>query len=195
VNVQTVTYQEPTIQRLPLGRKPANVFNDSPQVTQDYVTVSAAPQNGGATIWGDVPDKNPDGTPALRTVTRDLDLTPRSPLKYGLIAGGIGAGVGALGGLLAASSLGLSSAVGAVGGALALGGAVGGAAAFLVRNDAVKIVWDTHQIKDHKLLGYHEYVGIGEKNGQRGYFHRFVPDVQETVIGSYQTPRTEHYNK
>lgn len=190
-----MSYQEPTIRRLSLGRKPANVFNDNPQVGKDYVTVSEAPKNGGATVWGDVPDKNSDGTPAMREVTAQLDLTPRSPVKYGLIAGGIGAGVGALGGLLAASSLGVSSAVGAIGGALALGGAVGAAAAFLVKDDQVKIVWDTHQIKDHKLLGYHEYVGIGEKGGQRGYFHRFVPDVQETIIGSYQTPRTEHYNK
>ncbi len=195
MNVQSVTYQEPTIRRTSLGKKPANAFNQSPTVTKDYVTVSDRASNSGATVWGDVPDKNPDGTPEMREVTRELDLTPRSPVKYGLIAGGLGAGVGALGGLFAAASLGVSSAVGALGGALALGGAAGAVAAFAVKNDQVKIVWDTHQIADHKLLGYHEYVGIGESNGQRGYWHRFVPDVQETVIGSYQTPRTEHYKK
>lgn len=191
MTVQNVTYQEPTIQRLKLGSKPANVFNDNPSVTTPYVKADQIELSGNAsTVWGDVPLKNPDGTAALKTVTRDLDLTPRSPWKYGLIAGGIGAVVGAVGGYA-----GVGTGIAALVGGLGVGAAAGGVAALAVKGDKVKIVWDTHEIKDHKMLGYHEYVGIGESGGKRGYFHRYVPDVQETVIGTYQTPRTEHYKK
>ena len=191
MTVQNVTYQEPTIQRLKLGSKPPNAFNDNPEVTTPYVEADEIRISGaGATVWGDVPLKNPDGTPQLKTIEREIDVTPRSPLKYGLIAGGIGVAVGAIGGFA-----GVGTGFAALAGGLGLGGLAGGVAALAVKGDKVKIVWDTHQIKDHKLLGYHEYVGIGESGGKRGYFHRFVPDVQETVIGTYQTPRTEHYKE
>lgn len=182
---QQVKYTEPTIQRLALGQKPANSFNDDPKVSRDYVSLSES--KGGSTVWGDVPLKNADGSVKLNEVVKEIDLTPRSPLKYGLIAGGIGAAVGAL------TGLGLAGGWGALAGGAGLGAVAGGGAALAVRNDKVKVVWETHQITDSKMLGYHEYVGIGERDGKRGYFHRFVPDVETKVVGTYQTPRAEHY--
>lgn len=196
MKLENVTYQEPIIQRTLLGKKPANVLNDSPHVTRDYVSVSEAlPAGDTSSVWGDLPLKNPDGTPQLREVKVDLDLTPRSPLKYGLIAAGIGAAVGALAGWVGAGALGMSDGVGALAGGLTAGGLAGGGAALAVQGDKVKLVWNTHQILDHQYQGYHEFVGPGERNGVKGYFHRYVPDVKETVIGSYRTPQAVHYKE
>ncbi|MBT9587354.1 hypothetical protein IV102_28695 [bacterium] len=190
MKVENVTYSEPIIQRTLLGRKPANVLNDSAIATRDFVTLGEADAQSvqnTQSVWGDVPLKNADGTPQLRTVKADLDLTPRSPLKYGLIAAGIGAAVGAVTGWA------LFDKVGALAGGLGLAALAGGGAALAVNGDQVKVVWSTHQIVDHQLVGYHEYVGPGEKDGRRGYFHRFVPEVKETVLGTYQTPKAVHY--
>ena len=196
MKLESVTYTEPTIRRTLLGKKPANEFTDSPQVSQDYVTLGQAQLNGPTqSVWGDVPDKNSDGSPALHTVQVDVDVTPRSPLKYGAIAAGIGAVVGALAGLAGAPSLGVSSGLGALGGALSVATVAGGGAALAVHGDRVKVVWTTHQILDHQMLGYNEYVGPGEKDGKRGYFHRYIPDLQETVLGSYQLPQAVHYKE
>lgn len=193
MKIEKVTYQEPIIQRSPLGKKPANTFSDSPQVVRDYVEIHQAPPEAGSVVWGDVPLKNDDGTPQMRSLTVALDLTPRSPWKYGLVAAGIGAAVGALSGWVGATALGLSDGLAALSGAAALGTLAGGGAALAVRGDQVKVVWTTHEIRDPQLLGYHQFVGAGELNGQKGYFHRYVPHVQEKVIGSYRVPAAKHY--
>ena len=193
MKIENLTYQEPVIQRSPLGKKPANTFDQSPQVGRDYVELGQTPADASSTIWGDVPLKNADGSPQMRTLSVDLDLTPRSPLKYGLIAAGIGAAVGALGGWMGAAALGMGEGWAAFTGGAALGSLAGGGAALAVHGDKVKVVWTTHEIRDPQLLGYHEFVGPGELNGRKGYFHRFVPDVQEKVIGRYQTPAAVHY--
>ncbi len=196
MKIENVSYKEPVIQRTLLGKKPANLFNDSPTVTRDYVSVGETfPAGETANVWGDVPDKNADGSPRLREVTANLDLNPRSPLKYGLIAAGIGAAVGALTGLGVGPALGLSQLAGALTGGAGLAALAGGGAALAVHGDQVKVVWTQHDIVDHKLVGYREFVGPGEKNGHQGYFHRFVPDVQATVIGSYQTPAAVHFKE
>ncbi|MBX3172179.1 MAG: hypothetical protein KF760_32540 [Candidatus Eremiobacteraeota bacterium] len=196
MKIDNIRYQEPIIQRTLLGQKPANVFNDSPTVTRDYVSVGEAlPAGDTASVWGDIPHKHADGTPQLREVVASLDLNPRSPIRYGLIAAGIGAAVGALAGLAAAPALGLSSLAGSLAGGAGLAALAGGGAALAVRGDQVKVVWTRHDITDHKLIGYREFVGPGQKNGQPGYFHRFVPDVQATVIGTYSTPAAVHYKE
>jgi hypothetical protein len=196
MKIDNIRYQEPVIQRSLLGKKPANQFNDSPTVTRDYVSVGETfPAGGTANVWGDVPDKNVDGSPRLREVVASLDLNPRSPLKYGLIGAGIGAAVGALAGLGIGPALGLTQLAGALTGGLGLAAVAGGGAALAVKGDQVKVVWTQHDIVDHKLVGYREFVGPGEKNGVQGYFHRFVPDVQATVIGTYQTPSAVHYKE
>lgn len=196
MKIDNINYKEPIVQRTLLGKKPANLFNDSPTVTRDYVSVGEAlPAGDTAKVWGDVPDKNADGTPRLREVVASLDLNPRSPLKYGLIAAGIGAAVGALAGLVVGPNFGLSTLAGSLTGGAGLATLAGGGAALAVKGDQVKVVWTQHDITDHKLVGYREFVGPGEKNGQQGYFHRFVPDVQATVIGTYSTPSAVHYKE
>lgn len=196
MKVDNIRYQEPVIQRSLLGKKPANQFNDSPTVTRDYVSVGETfPAGSTANVWGDVPDKNVDGSPRLREVVASLDLNPRSPLKYGLIGAGIGAAVGALAGLGIGPAVGMTQLVGALTGGMGLAAVAGGGAALAVKGDQVKVVWTQHDIVDHKLVGYREFVGPGEKNGVQGYFHRFVPDVQATVIGTYQTPSAVHYKE
>ncbi|MBS2033373.1 hypothetical protein JST97_00180 [bacterium] len=196
MKIENVRYQEPVVQRTLIGRKPANQFNDNPSVTRDYVTVGEVlPAGDTSNVWGDVPLKNNDGTPQMRETVASLDLNPRSPLKYGLIAGGIGLAVGALTGLGFASGMGVAQWTGALTGGLVLGTLAGGGAALAVKGDQVKVVWTEHQITDHKLLGYKEFVGPGEKDGRQGYFHRFVPDVQETVIGTYSTPSAKHFKQ
>ncbi|MFN8610257.1 MAG: hypothetical protein U0931_22160 [Vulcanimicrobiota bacterium] len=194
MKIDNVSYKEPIVQRTLIGKKPANQFNDNPNITRDYVSISEAlPAGDTANVWGDVPLKNADGSPQLKESVASLDLNPRSPVKYGLIAGGIGLAVGALAGLGLAPGMGVSQLAGALSGGLGLGALAAGGAALAVKGDQVKVVWTEHQITDHKLLGYREFVGPGEKDGRQGFFHRFVPDVQETVIGSYSTPSAKHY--
>ena len=197
MKIDNVRYQEPVIQRTLLGKKPANVFNQSPAVTRDYVSVGEAlPAGETAKVWGDVPDKKADGSPQLREVVASLDLNPRSPLKYGLIAAGIGAAVGALAGFGIGPMVGgLGPLANALTGGAGLAILAGGSAALAVKGDQVKVVWTQHDIVDHKLVGYREFVGPGEKDGVQGYFHRFVPDVEATVIGTYTTPSAVHYKE
>lgn len=194
MNVQRVTYQLPVIERKVLGHKPANVLLENEAVSKDYVKIGDySPQGATSKVWGSVPQKNADGTPRLRSVEADLDLTPRSPWKYGLIAGALGAAAGAVFGLAGAATLGLSQGLTALSAGAGVGLLAGGGAALAVRGEKVQVVWDTHTIQEPKYLGFHHYVGPGEKDGQRGFFHRYVPDVQENVIGEYQVPRTVRF--
>jgi hypothetical protein len=89
----------------------------------------------------------------------------------------------------------LFDGVGALVGGLGAATVAGGGAALAVHGDKVKLIWNTHDIVDHKMVGYHEYVGPGEKDGRRGYFHRFVPEVEATVLGTYKTPQAVHYKE
>lgn len=194
MQIQTVSYQAPVFVRTQLGSKPHHVFDQNENATQAYVACQGdSCELGSEKVWGDIPVKNADGTPEFTTQTAELDLTPRSPVKYGLIAGAVGAGVGAVVGALTSGPIGIATGLGAVLGGLGLGAAAGGVAAFAVNGDKVKTVWDTHEIKDPKMVGFHEMVGLGESNGTRGFFHRYVPDIQAPVIGTWQTPRVEHF--
>jgi hypothetical protein len=194
MQITTVTYQAPTFVRTQLGSKPGHVFDQNQHAAQAYVACQGDRCDlGSEKVWGDIPNKNPDGTPQLTSKTVQLDLTPRSPWKYAMIAGLIGTAVGATVGALTSGAMGLATGLGATFGGLGLGTAAGGIAALAVKGDKVKTVWDTHEIKDPKMVGYHEMVGPGESDGTRGYFHRFVPDIQAPVIGSYQIPRAVHY--
>lgn len=194
MQITTVTYQAPTYVRTQLGSKPAHFFDQNDKATHAYVACEGDTcELGSEKVWGDIPIKNADGTPQMNERTAQLDLTPRSPVKYGLIAGLVGAGVGAAIGALTSGPVGIATGLGAALGGLGVAAAAGGVAAFAVKGDKVKTVWDTHEIKDPKMVGYQEFVGLGESGGTRGFFHRFVPDIQATVIGTYQTPRAEHY--
>lgn len=197
MKVETVTYQEPIVQRLALGKKPANVFNDDPQVSRDFVSVSSQTQVTGdtQTVWGDVPLKGADGKPQWRTIRSEVDLTPRSPWKYGAVAAALGAAVGALSGWGFASSMGISEGVAALSGGLGLGLLAGAGGALAVQGDQVKVVWNTHQLMDPQYVGYRELVGPGEKDGRQGYFHRFIPQVETSLLASYQTPQVVHYKQ
>ncbi len=189
--IKTVSYQVPVTERTQLGSKPQNSFRPQDEVEKPYVGCQGDSCDlGNSKVWGDVPRKNADGSAYLADKSEQIDLSPRSPWKYGIVGGLLGAvagaGLGALGGGLVGAATGLSAGLGA----LAVGGAVGGLAANSVRGEQVELVWDTHEIKDPSMVGYHHFVGPGESNGERGYFHRFVPDIQNAVIGTYQTPRT-----
>lgn len=196
VEVKTVTYKKPIIRRTQVGSKPRHHFDQNPNPSQDYVQCSGgACQSKAHKVWRDQPDKMADGSPVLVEVTETIDLTPRSPWKYGGIAGGIGALVGAGAGLFASSAMKMHPAAGAAVGALAIGGVAGAIGALAVYGEKTKLVWDSHQIIDHQMLGYQELVGPGQSGDQKGYFHRYVPDVQESVIGTYDTPRVVRFKK
>lgn len=192
---KSVRYHKPIIERTKLGTKPRNSF-DQQKTGDGYVACQGqACTLEGHNVWRDVPLKNADGTPQMIDVDQTVDLTPRSPLKYGAVAGLAGAALGGLGGWLAAGPAGVAPAVAAGVGAAAVGGVSGAIAALAVHGDKVKLVWDTHEIIDRRMTGYQEFVGPGEKNGERGFFHRFIAEVPEEVIGTYQTPRAVHYKE
>lgn len=184
--MEPVAYVVPVYERKALGHKPANVFDANP----DNHAGLQAPTDSGPTVWGDVPQKNADGTAVLRPQSVNLDLAPRSPWKWGGIAGAIGIAAGAG----AAYALTGNWAVCVLAGA-GLGALAGGLAALSVRGDRVKIVWETRDIIDPKMTGFREYVDIGEKEGKNGYWHRAVPEVEQHVIGQYKIPHAEHYRE
>ena len=93
---QTLTYKKPIIERKPIGKKPVHEFNQSAAPKEPYVATPDDPfATGDHTVWANLPQKNADGSPVMVETTETLDLTPRSPWKYGGIAGGVGAVVGA----------------------------------------------------------------------------------------------------
>ena len=89
---QTLTYKQPIIERKPIGKKPVHEFNQSAQPKEAYVATPNDPfAQGEQTVWASLPQKTSDGSPVMVETTETLDLTPRSPWKYGGIAGGLGA--------------------------------------------------------------------------------------------------------
>lgn len=191
---QTVNYKKPIIRRTEIGRKPVHKFDQNPDATESYVSTADDPfKKGEFKVWADIPDKTTDGNPVMTSVEETLDMRPRSVWKYGGIAGGVGALVGAGAGFLLSNAAGVAPEVGAAVGALAVGGVAGGIGALMVHGEKTKLVWDEHQIIDHKMLGYKELVGPGSKGEQSGYFHRYVADIESKNIGSFKTPRVLRY--
>lgn len=191
---QTLTFKKPIIRRKEVGKKPGHHFDQNPTAKESYVSVkSDSFAHGDTTVWASLPDKTADGKPVMRDVDETVDLRPRSPWKYGGIAGGVGALVGGGGGALLSQSMGIAPGLGAAVGALAVGGVAGGIGALSVYGEKTKLVWDQHDIVDHEMVGYRELVGPGEKNEQTGFFHRYIADIESTVIGSYETPRVVRY--
>ncbi len=192
--VRSLTYDTPVIRRREIGRKPEHKFDQNPNPTESYVSVSDDPfRKGSDTVWASLPDKNSDGTPVMVSTQETVDLRPRSSVKYGAVAGGIGVVAGAGIGALASGLAGVGPVVGAVAGGLAIGGIAGGIAAYSVHGEKTKLVWDEHQITDHKMVGYRELVGPGQSGEKQGHFHRYIADVESQTIGSYKTPRVVRY--
>ena len=179
MKLEKVRYQEPILERQVIGKRPQTRFTAEKEV-QDSVDLQS--------VWATVPQKNADGSAKLREVEVDLDLRPRNPWLYGSLGAAAGALLGLAGGaaLLRAVPLWAVSA-----GAGAAAGAVGGAA--MVWGEKVKVVWSTEKISDPKFLGYQHFQDVGEKDGQRGFFQRYVPDIEWKEIGTYQVPSALRY--
>lgn len=186
MKLDSVSYTVPIYERKPLGHKPANRFDSDPTGHDGL----QPPTDSGPTVWGDVPQRNIDGTPVLRPTTAQLDLNPRSPWKWGACAGAIGAAIG--GGLAFALTADWRLALLAGAG---LGALAGGLAALAVHGDKVRVVWQTKDVIDPKMTGFNEYLDIGQKDGINGYWHREVPVVEQHIIGQYKIPHAEHYSK
>jgi hypothetical protein len=190
---KTLTFPKPIIRRQAIGKKPVHSFDQNPEPEEAYVATKDPFQTGNHTVWASLPDKNPDGTPVMRNVQETVDLAPRSPWKYGGIAGGLGAAIGAGAGALLSSAVGTTPGIGAAIGGVAVGGVAGAIGAYSVYGEKTKLVWDNHDIQDHKMLGYRELVGPGKKGETTGHFHRYMADVETTKIGSFKTPRVVRY--
>ena len=191
---KTLTFDKPIINRETIGKKPVHHFDQNSEPEEAYVSTKDNPfATGEHSVWASMPSKNPDGSPVMRSVQETLDLAPRSSWKYGGIAGGVGAVIGAGAGALLSGVAGMSPGIGAMVGGAAVGGVAGGIGAWSVYGEKTKLVWDTHEIKDHKMLGYRELVGPGRQGEVSGYFHRYLADIESPVIGTYKTPRVLRY--
>lgn len=192
--LETVTVKRPIVRRTEIGTKPKHSFDQSSTPMESYTPGNKAAISGETQkVWADIPDKNPDGTPVLEERKVEVDLRPRNPYARGAVGFGLGAAVGGVAGAVAAQMMGTDPLTGGAIGAAAVGGAAGFVAGYSVYGEKTKLVWDTHEIKDHKMAGYRELVGPGRKGTQDGYFHRFLADVESSVIGAYQTPRVVRY--
>jgi hypothetical protein len=210
----SVSYQAPTYVRTQIGSKPAHTFdqNDRAETPQMAFPSDSYELGGEVKVWGDVPVKNADGTPRLSTREAELNLVPRSPLKYGLVSGLVSAGVGAALGAIGSGSQGIAARLGAVLGALARAGLAGAwAAAHYAAGDDVRLEWREEPIVEKSLVGYHHNVYphfvqrcSSETDGQGntrqrcwteqdGYDHRFSPDVNSWPVGSSIAPKVVHF--
>ena len=191
---KTVTVKEPKLYREAIGKKPAHHFDQNAEPTESYRATGDDPfQGGDRTVWATQAEQLSDGSPSFTTRTEEIDLTPRSPWKYGGFSGLGGAAAGGLAGLALSSAVSLAPGVGALIGAAAVGGVAGAVGAYAVHGEKTKLVWDKHDVFHHKMEGVHELVGPGRKNDEQGFFHRYIPEVKSTKIGSYETPRVVRY--
>ena len=190
---KTVRYKVPLLQREAIGSKPAHRFDQNPKAETPYISLPDPSKGGDHTVWATQPVYSEAGEVQFKEVAKTVDLTPRNPLTRGLGYGALAAVPGAIGGLLLSETLGLTACAGALLGAAVIGGSVGLATGAQVYGEKTALAWDTHKIYQHEMKGYHELVGLGEKNGERGFFHRFMPDVKSDVVGEYQTPKVIRY--
>lgn len=190
--MQTIQVKRPNLQRTAIGTKPAHHFDHQSEPTESYVSGTGEGLSGQK-VWADIPDKNSDGSPTLVERPEEIDLRPRNPYVRGAVGLGIGAAVGGVAGAVSAGFFGADPLTGAAIGAAAVGGVAGLACGYAVYGEKTKLVWDSHDIKDHKMLGYRELVGPGQQGGESGFFHRYLADLETTTIGSYQTPRVVRY--
>ena len=191
--VQNVRFKLPVLQRETIGSKPTHFFDQNPQAKESYVPLSDRHKGGEQIVWASQPVRLADGSVKFDEVSREVDLRPRSPLIRGLAWGAIGTVPGGLLGLAVSPLLGIDPGLGFLGGALAVGGLAGGIGAYSLVGEKTTLVWDSHEVYQHRMEGYHEKVGLGEKEGERGYFHRFLPEVKSEVVDSFQTPRVLRY--
>ena len=191
---KTLTYKAPIIRRKAIGSKPVHHFDQSSEAKKAQVNVERDPfAHGDHTVWADLPDKNTDGSPVLVDTRETVDLRPRSPWKRGGIGAAIGVVVGGSVGALVSSQMGAQVGIGIATGALAGAGLAGGIGAYSVYGEKTKLVWDKHDIVDHKMTGFRELVGPGHDGESQGFYHRYIADVDSKVIGEYQTPRVLRY--
>ena len=121
---KTLTFDKPIINRETIGKKPVHHFDQNSEPEEAYVSTKDNPfATGEHSVWASMPSKNPDGSPVMRSVQETLDLAPRSSWKYGGIAGGVGAVIGAGAGALLSGVAGMSPGIGAMVGGAAVGGA------------------------------------------------------------------------
>lgn len=67
--------------------------------------------------------------------------------------------------------------------------------AWVNRGDRIRLVYDVKPIIDTKYVGFKEEIVPATHLGERGYQHRFVPDLRQTKVGEYKVPRIEHYQE
>lgn len=190
-----LTYKQPVTRRRQVGSLPRDYFDQNAQAEQPRVPCErGACQNHPREVWRQVPLTDEQGQPVMQEVTRHFEARPASPvlhaLGWGIAAGLAGAAVGGLLGAalgnpaLGAIAIGTSAALAA--------GAVGARKAAA---DRIKLVWEEHQVAMPRMEAYQETVSPGRLNGRDGYFHRFHPEVSETVLTTYQVPKIVHYRE
>lgn len=200
---KTIHYKVPDLRRERIGSKPSHYFDQNPKAENPYVPLPDEPANGGdRVVWANQPVRAQDGQVQFKEVSKTVDLTPRDPWTRGLTYGAMSAIPGALGGAFLGEAVNLASilgtngssaGIGALLGAAVVGGTVGYLTGAQVYGEKTELAWDTHQVYEHTMEGYHELVGLGRKNDEKGYFHRFMPEVKSEVVGEYKTPKVIRY--
>ncbi len=190
-----VTFQVPVTERLKIGSMPRDYFDQNPDAVSPFVPCeNGACENLPQGVWREQTLLDGGGEPQMRTVTRYFEATPANPVWASFTWGAVGGVVGAVvGGLVGA----LIGNVGA--GALVLGVAGAGLSGYVAAEEAAKdrvaLVWDDNPIVHHTMEGYHERVARGSLGGERGFYHRHLPQVDSAILGTYQTPRVVHYRE
>ncbi len=190
----TLTYDVPVLEHRLLGGTLRDFFDQNPNTTTPPTpcannACAGLPQQ----IWRTEPVES-GGKAVMRSVTERLHDRPKSALLHGLGYGAAGAAVGGAFGWIVGGFLG-APALGAALGATVLGGGVGLSSAAAVAGDRVRLEWEARPIVTERLGGYRETVTAGTLHGRPGFYHRFQPDLQMQVLGTYQVPRIVHYEE
>lgn len=190
-----LTYKQPVTRRQQVGSLPRDYFDQNAQPEQPRVPcANGACANLPREVWRPVPVTDGQGQPVMQEVTRHFQARPASPVLHALGWGAAAGLAGAAAGGLLGAALG-NPALGAV----AVGACAALAAGFVgarhAAADRIKLVWEEHQVAMPRMEAYTEDVTPGRLNGRSGYFHRFHPEVSETVLTTYQVPKIVHYRE
>lgn len=180
----TVKHRVPLTRQETLGQIPSDIFLSGAE-TPDLAGLAH-----NRPVLYDQPLTSAAGAPLTMEMTTRIEAAATSPVIGGLIGGFCG---GVTGFIAGGVSILTGNGAFLVGGG-ALGTAAGaGLGVLSTAGGRVRVVEQGLPIEKRAMTGIDVNVAPGRLDGESGYFHRFEPRLERTVIGSYTKPVLERY--
>lgn len=181
----TVKHKVPLTRQETLGQIPSDIFLPGAETPSLETLAHNRP------VLYDQPLTSSAGAPLTMEMTTRIEASATSPVIGGLIGGFCGGVTGFIAGGFVSILTGNGTFL--VGGG-ALGTAAGaGLGVLSTAGGRVRVVEQELPIEKRSMTGIDVNVAPGRLDGESGYFHRFEPRLERTVIGSYTKPVLERY--